>query len=83
MAITSRSTYLTQQIKSLKEELLVIQSKGESSAWVQEQIDENEDRLRTCKERFKKWDEENELRRHNFIGLVSLTFLFFLLAVVC
>lgn len=71
MALTSRSTYLTNQIVSLKEELNVIQSKGESSDWVSEQIQENEERLRSCQERFKKWDEENELRRHNFIGLVS------------
>lgn len=70
MAITSRASFLTRQLATLESELETIKSKGEAESWVREQILETKDRLYRVNEQFKKWEVENELRRHNFIGLV-------------
>lgn len=72
MALTSRSTFLASQLTTLEAELVEIKAKGEGEEWVKEQILETKERVASCQERFRKWDIENELRRHNYIGLVSI-----------
>ncbi|KAI5477221.1 ubiquitin carboxyl-terminal hydrolase L5 [Pseudohyphozyma bogoriensis] len=65
-AITSRSTHLASKIESLKAQVAA----GESNDWVSTQLEEAEQQLAMIQERFKEWEVDNSLRRHNFIGLI-------------
>lgn len=56
LAITSRSTYLAQQLVTLEAELVQKTAEGKGTEWTMQQIGEVKQTLGRVEEQFKKWD---------------------------
>jgi ubiquitin carboxyl-terminal hydrolase L5 len=56
LAITSRSTYLAQQLVTLEAELVQKTAEDKGTDWTMQQIGEVKERLGRVEEQFKTWD---------------------------